>query len=158
MDIKEIIQSKLKLIESMVESGYKEKDIAAEIGIGYSTWKKYKATENVLKATIEKAKDKRLKKVEDSLYKCATGYSYYEDVPTKVKEEVLADDGKIILMKESVNISTVKKYRGPELQAIKYFLNNRNKKDWKEDPNKVEIDKANLKLKKKEVEGKVLQL
>jgi hypothetical protein len=104
------------------------------------------------------AKDKKNQEVEQALFKLAKGYHYYEEVPTKVKEEVVADDGTTILQKEDVKISTVKKYKGPDLNAQKYWLNNKDKAHWKDDPNKVANDKKLTKLKEKEINSKTIEL
>lgn len=148
----ELIHDSLSLIESMVEGGSTDKEIAEKIGMSYSTFRRYKSKNSELKAAIAQGKDKKNQLVEQALFKCCTGYTYYEEVPTKVKEEVVAEDGKTILARESVQVSKVKKYRGPDLAAQKYWLNNKNKANWKEDPHRVENDKALIKIKQKESE------
>ena len=105
------------------------------------------------KLRIDEVKEARNEQVEDALFKCAKGYHYYEEVATKVKEEVEGENG-TVLVKEDVKISLVKKYKGPDREAQKYWLNNRKKPQWKDDPNKVENDKKALKLKEKELSGK----
>ena len=85
------------------------------------------------------------------------GYHYYEEVATKVKEEVEGENG-TVLVKEDVKISLVKKYKGPDIVAQKYWLNNRKKASWKDDPNKVENDRKSLKLKEKEIESKNIDI
>lgn len=151
--IEDIIKSQLELIETMVEKGATDKEISKKIGVGYSTFRKYKAQDEDIKQIMAQGKEKKNQAVEQAVYKCATGYHYYEDVVTKLKNEEVTEDGKIIT-KEEVQISSVKKYRGPDLAAQKYWLNNKEKAKWKDDPNKVAIDKENLKLKKKELENK----
>jgi hypothetical protein len=152
--IEEVIKDNLSLIESMVEQNATDKEIAEKIGIGYSTFKRYKAQNSELKQIIAQGKDKKNQSVEQALYKCCIGYSYYEEVPTKVKSEVLADDGQTILTQEDVKISKVKKYKGPDLAAQKYWLNNKEKAKWKEDPHAVDNAKKLTKLKEKEVNSK----
>lgn len=156
--IEEVIKDSLSLIESMVEQNATDKEIAEKIGIGYSTFKRYKAQNSELKQIIAQGKDKKNQAVEQALYKCCIGYSYYEEVPTKVKAEVLADDGKTILSQEDVKISKVKKYKGPDLAAQKYWLNNKEKTKWKEDPHGVDNAKKLTKLKEKEVDSKVIKI
>lgn len=153
--IEDIIKSQLELIETMVEKGATDKEISKKIGVGYSTFRKYKAQDEDIKQIMAQGKEKKNQAVEQAVYKCATGYHYYEDVVTKLKNEEVTEDGNIIT-KEEVKISSVKKYRGPDLAAQKYWLNNKEKAKWKDDPNKVAIDKENLKLKKKEIESKVI--
>lgn len=151
--IEDIIKSQLELIETMVEKGATDKEISKKIGVGYSTFRKYKAQDEDIKQIMAQGKEKKNQAVEQAVYKCATGYTYREEVVTKLKKEEVTEDGNIIT-KEEVKISSVKKYRGPDLAAQKYWLNNKEKAKWKDDPNKVAIDKENLKLKKKELENK----
>ena len=110
-----------------------------------------------LKQAIDEVQEVRNEQVEDALFKCCTGYHYYEDVVTKVKEDILTDDG-IVLVKEDVKISKVKKFAKPDVNAQKYWLNNRKKASWKEDPNKVENDRKALKLKEKEIASKTIDI
>ena len=76
----------------------------------------------------------------------------------KVKEEVLAEDGTTILVKEHVEVREIEKYKGPDLAAQKYWLNNMKKTKWADDPNKVANDKKLTKLKEKEINSKALDL
>jgi hypothetical protein len=156
--VQEIIDSSLTLIESMVEDNKTDKEIADKLGVGYSTYKKYKATNEDLKAVISEGKDKKNQKVEQAVFKTAVGYVYWEEVATKVKSQELSEDGTTILEKESVIISEVKKYKGPDLNAQKYWLNNREKAQWKDDPHGVENSKKITKLKEKEVNSKSLSI
>ena len=152
----DIIKDNLELIGTMVESGSTDKEIAKKIGIGYSTYRKYKAQDTDLKQVIAEGKDKKNQAVEQALYKCCVGYHYYEDVATKVKVQRV-EDGQV-LESEDVRLSSVKKYRGPDLAAQKYWLNNKQKTKWSEDPNRTVNDKKLLKLKEKEVKSKTLDL
>lgn len=145
------LESQLDVIITMVKDNRTDKEIVEKLGISPSTWKRKKAQNKKIKQAIEEALDSRNEEVEEALFKNCIGYKYYEEVVTKVKEEVKADDG-TILVKEDVKISKVKKYKGPDLNAQKYYLNNRSTAKWKEDPNRTKHDKELLKLKKKELE------
>lgn len=158
MSIKNKIESNLEVVKSMLDEGYKEEDVAKQIGVSYSSWKRFKKENELFRVQIKEIKDNRTKTVEDSLFQCANGYHYYEEVPTKVKEEVLAEDGTTILVKERVEVSKVKKYKGKDVNAIKYFLNNRAKRDWKESVDKAWADRENIKLKEKELKTRTLEL
>lgn len=153
----ELIESRLNEIESWVEQGDTDKEIAEKLGIGYSTFRKYKTDSVALKGAIATGKDKANQAVEKALLNNCLGYKYYEEVATKVKEEVLAEDGQTILVKESVVVKPVKKYKGPDLAAQKFWLVNRHNKKWQEDPNKVANDKKLTKLKEKEVNSKAME-
>ncbi|KOC32541.1 Xaa-His dipeptidase [Clostridium botulinum] len=154
----ELIESSLDKVESWVEQGLTDKEIADKLEIGYSTYRKYKTTSVALKGAIATGKDKANQEVEKSLFKKCIGFKYTEEVATKVKNEVIGEDGKTILVKEDVVIKQVKKYSPPDLNAQKFWLTNREKIKWKEDPHKVANDKEVLKLKKKEIKSKDLGL
>lgn len=155
--VDEIIESNLTQVISMLKDGCKDKEIIEFLGISRSAWKAKKNSNSKLKQAIDEVKEARNEQVEDALFKCCTGYHYYEDVVTKVKEDILTDDG-TVLVKEDVKISKVKKFARPDVNAQKYWLNNRKKAQWKDDPNKVENDKKALKLKEKEIDSKSIGL
>lgn len=150
----ELINSSLDKIESMVERGCTDKEIASALGMGYSTFRKYKAESVALKGVIATGKDKLNQEVEKGVFKKATGFHYYEEVPTKVKEEKVVD-GQIVV-EEKVVISKVKKYSHPDVNAQKFWLQNKKKANWKNDPHKIDIDKKSLKLKEREIDSKVI--
>lgn len=156
LDYERKIKEHLTQIESWVSEGQTDKEIAEKLDISYSTFRRYKSQNSDLKTAIAQGKDKKNQNVIAALYKCCIGYKYYEEVPTKVKTETTAPDGTKTVT-EDVKISSVKKYRGPDLNAQKYWLNNRDKAKWKDDPNKVENDKKLTKLKEKEVNSKVIE-
>jgi len=152
-----IIESHLDQIEAWIEGNNTDKEIAIKLGVAYSTYRKYKTSNAALKGRIATAKDKKSQEVEKAVYKKCLGYEYTEEILTKVKEEVLAEDGKTILVKENVIVSKVKKYSGPDLGAQKFYLTNRSFANWKCDPHKVENDKKLTKIKEKEVNSKIVE-
>lgn len=149
----EYLENALDRIKTMVRDGITDKEISEKLGISYSTWKNKKAKNKVIKDAIDEIKDIRNQEVEEALFKNCKGYHYYEEVPTKVKEEVENEEGTILTV-EKVVISKVKKWKAADLAAQKYWLNNRKKAVWKEDPNKVAYNNKIIKLKEKEIEGK----
>ncbi|XZL50386.1 Xaa-His dipeptidase [Clostridium perfringens] len=151
--IDEQLERDLDRIKSMVKNGLTDKEISEELGIGYSTWKNKKSQNKLIKAAIDEVKDTRNQEVEEVLFKNCKGYHYYEEVPTKVKEEVINENGTVLTV-EKVVVSTVKKWKPADLAAQKYWLNNRKKATWKENPNAVELKRKELKLKEMEIEGK----
>lgn len=151
----ERIKESLKLIESMVESGSTDKEIAEKIEVSYATYRKYKANSVALQNVIATAKSKRQQNTEKALYKACIGYHYYEEVATKCKTEIRNADGSITV-DEDIKVTSVKKYKPADLNAIKYYLNNKASTQWKDDPHKVKNDKKLTKLKEKELEMKEL--
>ena len=147
----DLIESHLDEIEQWLEQNNTDKEIANKLGIAYSTFRKYKGISVALKVRYATVKDNKNQEVEKALYKGCIGYSYYEEIVNKVKEEYLAEDGKTILSREVVKVVSIKKYKGPDLNAQKYWLNNKEKTKWKEDPHKVANDKKLTNLKEKEI-------
>ena len=140
-----IIESNLDQIEQWMEDNYTDKEIAKELNVAYSTYRKYKTISVALKGKIATVKDNKNQEVEKAVYNNAIGYFYHEEIVTKIKTGEF---------EEGVKISSVKKYKGPDLAAEKYWLNNKNKVKWRDDPNKVDNDKKLTKLKEIEVNAK----
>lgn len=151
------LESQLPLILSMVKGGCTDKEIIEKLGISPSTWKRKKAQNKKIKEALDELLDNRNQEVEEALFKCCKGYTYYEDVYSKVKEEYVSEDG-TVLVKEDIKVTSVKKYKAPDIAAQKYWLNNKKKALWKDDPHKVENDKKITKLKEKEVNSKVIDI
>lgn len=143
-----IIEGNLDKIEQWMEDNYTDKEIAKELKVAYSTYRKYKSVSVALRDKIATVKDNKNQEVEKAVYNNAIGYFYHEEIVTKIK---------IGEFEEGVKISSVKKYKGPDLAAEKYWLNNKNKVKWRDDPNKVDNDKKLTKLKEKEVNSKVIE-
>lgn len=149
----EFLEKSVDLIKTMVSDGLTDKEISEKLGISYSTWKNKKAKNKVIRDAIDEVKDTRNQEVEEALFKNCKGYHYYEEVPTKVKEEVINEKGTVLTV-EKVVVSTVKKWKSADLAAQKYWLNNRKKATWKENPNAIELKRKELKLKEKEIDRK----
>lgn len=151
-DTLELIKNNLINIESWVSHGATDKVIAEKLGIGYSTFRKYKKECPELKGAITQGKDKANENVEEALYNNAIGFNYYEEVANKVKDEEVID-GQIVTH-ERIEVVKVKKYSKPDLAAQKFWLINRKNTIWKNDPNKTTSDNKLIKLKEKELEIK----
>ena len=154
----EIIMENLKTIEEWALQGMSQKEMAELLGMGYSTFRKIKGQNVALLAllkqcanTRKKVEEEQVKSVEYSLFERAKGYEYIENVPIKVKSEYYNEEGKKC-SEEHVKIVERTVHVPADIGAAKFFLSNRSKKMWQDNPHKVENDKENLKLKKKELE------
>lgn len=160
MTNEEKVMNSLQTIEEWALQGMSYKEMAEMLEMSYASFRQIKGKNLALLALLEKCAikrkeviDEQVKNVEESLYKRATGYNYTESVPVKVKKEVINDAG-VKLNIEEVEVVTVTKHSPADISAAKFFLLNKAKKVWQDNPHKVENDKAMLKLKKKEVESK----
>ena len=148
----EKVMNNLKTIEEWALQGMSQKEMAELLGMGYSTFRKIKQQNVALLALLKKCandrkkiEEEQVKSVEESLYKRATGYDVKEVVPVKVKKEYFNDDGKKYTQEEVVEVEQTK-HIPADIQAAKFFLVNKAKKVWQDNPHKVENDKEFLGL------------
>lgn len=150
--IDEVLNS-LKEIEQWASDGLSQGQIAHNLGIGRSTLEKYKKQNIEIMNSLKKGQRRSNQEVENALFKKATGYEVEEVQAYKVKETYY-DDKNNKCTKEKIETVTVKRSYPPDLAAIKFWLMNRNRKEWSENPNKDSIDREELNLKKKEFKAK----
>jgi hypothetical protein len=154
------VMANLEIIEKWAFQGMTEKDMADCLEIGYSTFRKIKRRNVALSAILEQRnrlwrdRDReRVKQVEKSLYERAKGYDYDTIENIKIKNSGYDERGKKWEREEVIQVP--KKVHVPaDIQAAKFYLLNKSKKEWKENPHKVDNDRELLQLKKKEAEAK----
>lgn len=148
-DILDMVQT----IEEWAIQGDSETEIARKLGISQRTLRRYKQQDLSLLSALETGKAKANSKVEYALLQRALGYKYEEEQPHKVKE-IYYDDNGNKCVRELIQIIKVEKIYPPDVQAQKFWLNNRKAENWKDNPHKVTNDRELLELRKKELESK----
>lgn len=149
----------LENIENWANIGLSQKEIAKKIGIGYSTFRLLRQSNLALSAVYENVAIKKnktlmkVKNVEKALYDRAVGFEYEQTELIKVKESGYDERGKK-WEKEEVKEVKRKVYVPPDVTAAKFYLINKSKNEWQDNPHKVENDKKILHLRKKEAEAK----
>lgn len=141
----------LEQIEKWARLGLSDRQIAKNMGIGRSTFYEWKKKYKDISDTLDKGKAIVNEEVENALLKKALGFKYKEQQAIKVKEIYYDEKGRKC-QKEDVKIVEVEKEVPADTVAIKFWLVNRERERWSDNPNKVEIDKELLELKKKEIE------
>ncbi|MBS6601288.1 MAG: helix-turn-helix domain-containing protein [Clostridium sp.] len=141
----------LEQIEKWARLGLSDRQIAKNMGIGRSTFYEWKKKYKDISDTLDKGKAIVNEEVENALLKKALGFKYKEQQAIKVKEIYYDEKGRKC-QKEDVKIVEVEKEVLADTVAIKFWLVNRERERWSDNPNKVEIDKELLELKKKEIE------
>lgn len=146
----------LKTIGEWALQGMTQKEMADCLGIGDSTFRKLKRENVALLAVLKQSANTRknmleeqVKQVEKSLFERAVGYNHKEKVAIKVKKEYFNEEGKKYTHEE-VETVEIEKHVPADIVAAKFFLLNRSKKNWQDNPHKVENDREMLKLKKEE--------
>lgn len=137
---KEYILENLEVIEQMVSKGYPEKDICKHLGIGISTFSKYKKELIELSTVLNKAKKTRLEELENISYKTAMGFEYTEEKT-------------IIQLDENGNPSrrvkeVYRKRALPNPAMQQYLMNNWSDGKYTKDPMSAKFKEEELKLKK----------
>ena len=145
------VLKRLEDIETWASMGLSESQISYNLGISRSSLENYKKSNLDIVNSLKRGKSRASFKVENALYKKATGYVVKETVPCKVKDTYYDDKGNKC-MKENIVVVETEKEVPADVQAIKFWLINKEKGRWKENPSKVEMDKALLELRKKQVD------
>lgn len=141
-----LVATRLDEIEQWLEAGLQENQIYPRLGIGKTTWEKYKREHAELAALLKKGKEAKNAAVRESLYKQATGYYYWEEKEYKLKDS----EGN-----ESLDKISVKKWKPAETGAIAFWLKNRDKPNWMDNPHAIDLKIEELKLRKQELENKL---
>lgn len=150
----EDIEKSLDNIEVWTIQGFSEKEIANMLEISYSTFRAYKKAYSALFETLCRGKIKRQEadaKVEQALYMKACGYNYTEQKEVKCKDVYYDEEGRQCST-ERVEVVEIQKHVQGDVAAQKFWLINKKKKVWQENPHKVENDKKLIALKEKEAE------
>ncbi|MEA5058265.1 MAG: hypothetical protein VB047_12020 [Anaerotignum propionicum] len=154
----EIILENINAIKEWALSGMAEKEMSEMLGIAYSTFRKIKQSNMVLSAVLAEAKKHRsdilkdqVKTVEASLYKRCLGYNAKVMKYYKVKKAVFDESGQVIfdkggkaVMEETLEERTEETHVPADISAVKFFLLNKARKEWRNDPERLEIDKKRL--------------
>lgn len=105
-------------IEGWARDGLIDKQIAKNLGVAYSTFRKYVKEYSALSATLKRGKEVIDREVENALLKRALGYEY-EEVKRKV-----SDDG--------TEVTTTIKQVVPDTTAQIFWLKNRKPEKWRD--------------------------
>ena len=133
------LKEKKEEIENWAKRGCTKKEIAANLGISKTTFEAYEKKYSWLSGLIKKAQFEAVEEVENSLYKSATGYYYTEHQVVKVKTDQY---------REEVRVIEVQKFKPPVTGAMCFYLKNRAKDRWAENPQNIAIQQERLKLDK----------
>ena len=142
---KKLIEPYLDKISEMALT-MSEEQIAETLGVGYSTFKRYKKDNEPLRASLKSGRKALVIELKSNLIKKAKGFEYTETKEIKEKNPVT---GKL----EVVRVETTKKFAPPDVAANNLLLKNYDKDNWANDPQMVELRKKELELKEKSIEA-----
>ena len=140
-----------------------ERQIAEKLGVGYSTFNRYKEEYRELREAIKKGRQNLVVELRSSLIKRANGYDYVETKQTteqiKLSEEMreaLANAGFDKEQMESVRVVKTEiahKHAHPDVAALNLALKNYDKENWANDPQMLDIRKKELELRERQIEN-----
>ena len=113
------------MIEGWARDGLTEEQIAANMGIGYSTLQTWKSKYQDIRDTLKRGKEVIDRQVENALLKRALGYRYKETT-----RELLTD--KNTGLSELVVTKVVEKEVVPDTTAQIFWLKNRKPEVWRD--------------------------
>ena len=162
MTTEEKILSNAKSVEELILGGLPEREVAAALGIGYSTFRKAKRENNLIRDLVngasqrykteqEKIQSEKIAQVRGSLFQRCLGYDV--DLPKhyKVKRvardadgEVLLDAGGKPIMEDALEQVMEKQHIPADVTAIKFFLMNQDGKEWQSDPERLKLDRKRV--------------
>ena len=146
-------KSGLEKIEKWAKAGLSDRQISKNMGISRSTLYEWKKKYSDISDALERGKTVINEEVENALLKKALGYTYTEQVAVKTKQ-IYYDDRNNKCQKEEVVVMDVEKEVPADITAIKFWLINRERERWSDNPTKAEIDREVLKIKKEEIDSK----
>lgn len=146
------INENLESIRTWALEGCTEKEIAKRLGVSDRTFRRYKEKNEDILSALDNRNINANMNVELTLLKCALGYEYEEEEVVKERITSFDKEGRKII-KEIPKVVKVKKKALPNIQAQKYWLNNRKLNNWKDNPHKVKNDIEILELRKKQLEN-----
>jgi len=155
------VKAHFSQISKWLESGATERQIAQNLGIGYSTFNRYKTEKEELREIIKKGRQSVVLKLRGALIQRALGFKYNETktvteavkLPEHIYEYLLRSGFTEEQLSESKLVKTevAEKQALPDVAALNLALKNYDPDNWANDP-------QGLKLKKRELELKEIQI
>lgn len=162
MTTEEKILSNSKSVEEWILGGLPEKEVAAALGMGYSTFRKAKRENNLIRDLVngasqrykkeqEKIQSEKIAQVRGSLFQRCMGYDV--DLPKhyKVKKVARDADGEVLLdasgkpiFEDGLEKVMEKQHIPADVTAIKFFLMNQDSKQWQSDPERLKLDRKRV--------------
>ena len=125
----------MTLIRGWAMQGLSEDQIAHNMGIRRSTLSEWKNRFPDILDAIKKSKEVADFEVENALFKSATGFYYEETVPVTKRVNGVG---------EEIHIQTVKRYYKPNTTAQAIWLNNRQPKRYRRNPDPSQANQKEL--------------
>ncbi|MBU5449191.1 hypothetical protein [Acetivibrio sp. MSJd-27] len=125
------IEKRLEELESLAREGLSDDAISARLGIGRSTFYRYKKSRPAFEQALERGRHSVDSEVEKALFKKATGYVQRVRKPVKLKE-IEYENGKKVRESERLEIAEEEQYYPPDTNSALFWLKNRCPEKWRD--------------------------
>lgn len=141
---KQVIIDGYPKIKEWLKAGLYESQIYKNLGVGKTTWEKYKKELPELMTILKGGVKSQVEIVENSGYKLATGYNYVEQEVVKGKE-IYYDDRGNKCERPYYTVVDVVKHKPAQIEAVKFFLINKDKDRYALNPQDLERKREEFK-------------
>jgi hypothetical protein len=128
------VAPRLTEVEGWARNGVSDEDIAHNLGVAYSTFRKYKEANAALSAALARGKEVVDLEVEGALLKRCMGYNARVAKHYKIKTVDYDENGKKTCEREELKEVYDEVHIPADTTAQMFWLANRKKKDWKYKP------------------------
>lgn len=147
---KERIEPRLAEIKEWYSIGVSEEQVYKNLGVGRTTYYKYKKSKPELQEAIRAGVIPIVVKVRSALVKSALGFTYTEK-KTYIKNEPTADGKTKPVTYEEIT----ERYAQPNVASCNLLLKNLDKDNWANDPQAMRMRELELKHKKQVAENNI---
>ncbi len=126
------VEPKLKLVYAWKRRGLSDEEIAANLGIAYSTFRVYVKKYSALSAALGAGAHEAVLYVENALFEKSVGFERTLKKPIKVKEVIYNERGQRQKEIERIEYGEEEVFIPPETNAAKFYLLNRAPDRWRE--------------------------
>lgn len=133
------IKPRFSEIKSWLEHGATEKQVADNLGIGYSTFNRYKAENEEFREFLKNGRKSLVLQLRGALVKKAMGFEYTETKKYSKRDQ----DGNV-----SQYVEETTKTALPDVAAINLCLKNYDPDNWANDPQALQLKREELELRR----------
>lgn len=152
------IYENMESLEEWAFAGLSQKEMAEMLGMAYSTFRELRKKIPALSALLKNSADflkaeqkKEVEKVEVSLLNRCLGYNADIKKHIKVKKPMLGTGGEPltdangkVITEEVLEEVTEQQHVPADVGAIKFYLLNKAKDKWKENPDRLDLEKKRV--------------
>ena len=141
----------LLLLQGWARNGLTDEQIAHNCGIGMTTLNTWKAKYREIREALKEGKEAIDILVENALLKRALGYTYEEKTYERKQITEEGDTGMVLT-------KTVTKEVIPDTTAQIFWLKNRKKAEWRDNAERLEMEREKLELAKRLTDAQIAKI